>query len=365
MAMLRQYGHEVEFYKRDNAELMHIDKASAAAQALWSTHTRRDIADLIERFRPDVIHAHNTMPLISPSLYWAAAKGQVPVVQTLHNFRLLCPQATLLREGKVCEDCVGKVPWRGVVHACYRGSVAQTAVLALTNTVHRAVGTWSDKVTRYIALTDFARAKFIAGGLPAERIRVKPNFVDLPAQPEGRRDGALFVGRLSEEKGIDTLLAAARLLPEGLRVRVVGDGPMAKRVAAEPGIEWLGAQVSEAVYALMRQAQVLLLPSICYDNFPRTLVEAYASSLPVMASDLGPLRDLVHNGRTGWLVPVGDAQAWASAITNVTARPADLRIMGREARRHYERELNPTSNYQRLMSIYEEALRAVGESGHH
>ncbi|HEY4083226.1 MAG TPA: glycosyltransferase family 4 protein [Burkholderiaceae bacterium] len=356
-ALLRQRGHEVELYQRDYAELMQTGKVDAALQALWSSRTGEDISATIRRFRPEIIHVHNTVPLISPSLYWAAARHAVPVVQTLHNFRLLCPQALLLRDGRICEDCVGKVPWRGVVRACYRGSVAQTAVLALGNTVHRFAGTWSDKITRYIALTDFARDKFIAGGLPADRICVKPNFVDLPALPDVPRSGALFVGRLSEEKGVDTLLEMARRLPEGLPIRMVGDGPLAGRLAAEPRIEWLGSLPSDQVYALMREAQLLLLPSICYDNFPRTLVEAFACGLPALVSDLGALPGIVQVGVTGLLAPAGDGPAWAKAVTDALARPDALAAMGRRARLHYEHELSAPANYRQLVEIYQAALR--------
>jgi glycosyltransferase involved in cell wall biosynthesis len=361
--LLRRHGHEVLLYRRENAELAQAGKAGAALQSLWSSRTREEVSAAIRHFRPDVIHVHNTVPLISPSLYWTAAEQGVPVVQTLHNFRLLCPQAVLLREGRVCEDCVGKLPWRGVVHGCYRGSRAQTAVLALGTTLHRAAGTWRDKITRYIALSEFARAKFIAGGLPAERIRIKPNFVDLPGAPEQPREGALFVGRLSEEKGVETLLALARQLPEGQRIRVVGEGPLALQVKAEPRIEWLGPLSGDAVYARMREAQLLLVPSICFENFPRTIVEAFACSLPVLASDLGALPEIVQSGVTGLLARAGDAQAWAARLMGALARPGDLRVMGQRARLHYEQVLSAAANHRQLTDIYREAMQAAQATG--
>ncbi|MGS0756362.1 glycosyltransferase [Roseateles sp. GG27B] len=197
VAMLRSRGHAVETYWRSNDDIAGISKARAVVQTIWSSQTTRELESLILAFNPDVIHVHNTMPLISPSLYWVAHKHQVPVVQTLHNFRLICPQALLLRDGRVCEDCVGKVPWRGVVHGCYRGSVAQTGVLAVMLSSHRLLGTWQNKVTRYIALNEFARDKYIEGGLPADRIMVKPNFVDVALHPPVVRSDFLFVGRLS------------------------------------------------------------------------------------------------------------------------------------------------------------------------
>ncbi len=234
--LLLSRGHAVEFYFRNNDEIDIKPNLSLVGQMFWSSRTTEDIAGVIANFKPDVIHVHNTFPLISPSLYWAAAKASVPVVQTLHNFRLLCTQAMFLREGKVCENCLGHMPWRGVVHGCYRESNAQSAVLAGMVTMHRAIGTWRNKVTRYIALNEFCRQKFIEGGLPAERIVVKPNFVDFSVLPEIPRQGFLFVGRLSAEKGVDILVTAVRQLNHA-SVRVAGAGPEAALLDNVAGLQ--------------------------------------------------------------------------------------------------------------------------------
>ncbi|MBC8058873.1 MAG: glycosyltransferase, partial [Rhizobiales bacterium] len=210
IALLRRNGHEVGEMRRDNHEIETASRARVAVETLWSNQTHAQALALLERERPDVVHVHNTFPLISPSLYWACAKAGVPVVQTLHNFRLACPQAMFLREGKVCERCIGKAaPWPALVHGCYRESRVQTAVVVGMLALHRTLRTFERKVTRYIALNEFCRAKFIEAGLPAQRIAVKPNFVDA-ARPQRlrARHGFLFVGRLSPEKGIDTLRAA-------------------------------------------------------------------------------------------------------------------------------------------------------------
>jgi glycosyltransferase involved in cell wall biosynthesis len=207
-ALLREHGHEVTLYTRHNDEVQGSSRLALARDTLWSPRTGRDLQALIGQHRPDVVHVHNSFPLVSPSVYWAAARAGLPVVQTLHNFRLLCPQALLLREGRICEDCVGRVPWRAVQHGCYRGSAVQSAAVAGMLQLHRGLGTWQRKVTLYIALNAFCRDKFIEGGLPAERIRIKPNFIDLPAPAPQPREGFLFVGRFSLEKGLAVLAQA-------------------------------------------------------------------------------------------------------------------------------------------------------------
>ena len=355
--LLRSHGHEVLLYRRDNRDLAEMGKAQAAADTLWSRRTAAEVGQLLRAERPDIVHAHNTFPLISPSLYWAAHAARVPVVQTLHNFRLMCPQAMLLRDGQVCESCVGRLPLPGIVHACYQGRRAQTAVLSGMLVLHRALGTWAHKVQRYIALNAFCRDKFIAGGLPAERMAVKPNFVDLPVPPEGPRRGLLFVGRLSPEKGVAVLVqAAAELAPGALRV--AGTGPAADHIAGQPAITPMGALDGVQVAAEMAQAVALVIPSLWYENFPRTLVEAYACGLPVLASRLGALAELVEDGVTGLLVAPGDAADWSAKMQWALAHPERMSAMGRAARARYERAYTPEVNHGQLMAIYRDAIQA-------
>ena len=353
--LLQSRGHSVEFYNRNNDEIDVKPNLSFAGQMFWSSRTTEDIAGVIANFKPDVIHVHNTFPLISPSLYWAAAKAGVPVVQTLHNFRLLCTQAMFLREGKVCEDCLGHMPWRGVVHGCYRESKAQSAVLAGMVTLHRAIGTWRNKVTRYIALNEFCRQKFIEGGLPAERIIVKPNFVDFSEPPEIPRQGFLFVGRLSVEKGVDILVMAVRQL-SNIAMRVAGTGPEAALLDNVAGLHALGALSSDAVRVEMCQSVALVLPSICYESFPRTLVEAFGCGLPVIASRIGALAELVKHGVTGLLFESGNADDLAAKLKWAQQNPEQMRQMGRNARKKYEAEYTADQNYDQLIAIYHEAI---------
>ncbi|MBU1222263.1 MAG: glycosyltransferase family 4 protein [Gammaproteobacteria bacterium] len=355
IALLRAHGHEVEPWFRSNDDVAGMSSLSLARTTLWSDRTQQELGERIRSFRPDVIHAHNTFPLISPSLYWAAERSGVPVVQTLHNFRLMCLNALFLREGKVCEDCMGHVPWRGVARACYRGSHAASAALAGMLALHRGLGTYRSKVARYIALNEFCRGKFIEGGLPADRVVVKPNFVDFDAPAPAPRAGLLFVGRLSVEKGVATLAKAMAQLSDAT-LRVAGEGPEAGLLDGVPGVTRLGSQPGEAVRGEMSRALALVVPSICYENFPRTIAEAFASGLPVIASRIGALADIVRDGETGLLFEPGDPRDLADKMAWAQANPAQMAEMGRKARAQYEAEFSAEVNYRRLMEIYDGVL---------
>ncbi len=362
-ALLRQHGHEVELYMRHNDEVNRISRFAVACDTLWSLRTRRDLQALFMRHRPDIVHVHNSFPLISPSVYWAAARAGLPVVQTLHNFRLLCPQAQLLRESRICEDCVGRVPWRAVQHGCYRGSIAQSAAVAGMLQLHRSLGTWQHQVTLYIALNAFCRDKFIEGGLPAARIRIKPNFVDLsaPAPAPQPREGFLFVGRYSQEKGLAVLAQALGAAPPGLVLRAAGSGPDEHVLSGAPGVDLLGPLAPTEVYAQMARHRALVLPSIWYENFPRTLVEAFANGLPVIASRLGAMATLVDDGVTGLLFRPGDARDLATKLAWAQTHPAEMQHMGENARRYYESALTGQANLHQLRALYAEAIALLGD----
>jgi glycosyltransferase involved in cell wall biosynthesis len=356
--LLRDHGHEVELYRRDNHDIESMGKLSAVRDSLWSARTMHDIGAILSRFRPDVLHTHNTFPLISPSLYWASARRHVPIVQTLHNFRLLCPQAMLLCAGKVCEDCVGKVPWRGVARRCYRGSLPQSAVLASMLVLHRGLGTYTGKVTRYIALNDFCREVFVRGGLPAGRLRIKPNFVADPGFDSVARAGFLYVGRLSAEKGIATLAGALATVPD-LQCEVIGTGPEEAAIGTLANVKMAGWQQGDYVTARMKWSLALVMPSLCYENFPRTLAEAFACGLPIIASRLGSMAALIRDGETGLLFEPGDARDLAAKLTWAEANPDAMRGMGEAARSEYESKYTPQKNLEILHKIYREAIEEM------
>jgi glycosyltransferase involved in cell wall biosynthesis len=431
--LLTAAGHRVLEYVRDNDEIAAYglwQKGTLALRTVWAWDSYREIQALLRRERPDVAHFHNTFPLVSPAAYYACREAGVPVVQTLHNYRLLCPAATLQNDGRVCEECLGRSLWRGVWRACYRDSRAATAATALMLSVHRWLGTWSKMVDCYIALTEFARAKFIEGGLPAEKIVVKPNFVH-PDPMKGDQESevrsqesavgseesavrsqksgasnrhsaivnpqspianhksqipnpespipnpqspryALFVGRLAPEKGVRTLLAAWRRLGNGIPLEIVGDGPLRAELEAQvsrlglsrvwrgkpaaTSISFHGRLTPAHVIPLMKCARFLVFPSECYEGMPRTIIEAFACGVPVIASRLGAMQEIVEDGRTGLHFTPGDPEDLAAKVEWAWTHPNEMQEMGRAARAEYEFKYTAERNYQMLMDVYERVL---------
>ena len=352
-------------YTMHNDEVSKKNSLALARATIWNDEVYRELRTLIRREQPQVAHFHNTFPLISPAAYHAARAEGVPVVQTLHNYRLLCPNALFFREGRVCEDCLGKtLSWPGIVHACYRSSRPASGAVAAMQSVHWATGTWVKAVDAYVALTGFARQKFIEGGLPPAKIMVKPNFVD-PDPGAGGGDGGyfLFVGRLSREKGVETLLAAWEQLRGRIPIKIVGDGPLAPEVAAAarriPELEWVGRQPRDRVLAMMKNAKALIFPSVWYEGFPMVMVEAYAVGLPVIASDLGSMSSLVDHGRTGLRFRPSDPQELANQAKWALAHPTELGKMREEARSEFEGNYTAKRNYRLLTKIYQTVAERV------
>lgn len=362
-ALLASHGHTVSLLEVDNNGIRGLaSQVRAAGRTIYSIAAERQVARELAHVHPEVVHVHNFFPLLSPSVYRACRRAGVAVVQTLHNFRLLCPNGIFFRDGRPCEDCLRRpVPWPGVLHGCYRGSRAATAPVAAMLAIHRALRTWSELVDVYVAPTRFVRDKFIEAGFAPERIEVKPHFVDGDPTP-GSGDGgyALAVGRIAEEKGFRTLLAAWNLLRSKVPLKIVGDGPILDELRdasrALPGVEWVGRAPADEVRRLMRRARILVVPSAWYETFGMVVIEAFAAGLPVVAARHGALAELVEDGRTGAQFEPGNAADLAGAVETLVARPGDLAALRRRARAEFEAKFQPAANYTALMRTYARAL---------
>jgi glycosyltransferase involved in cell wall biosynthesis len=358
--LLEAHGHSVRLFKVDNDEIAGAaGKLKTAFNAIYSRSSKQRVLKEIHQFQPNVVHVHNFFPLFSPSVYDACHEAGVPVVQTLHNYRLFCSNSYFFRNGGPCEDCLGKwFPWPAVVHGCYRDSRVGSFVVGTMQAVHRWRGTWRDRVDRYIVLSEFARHKFIEGGVPAEKISLKPNFISPdPGMGQGSGGYALFVGRLSPEKGIDILLAAWEHLGQKIPLKILGNGPLTPVVerAAQTiaGVEYLGRQPKDRVLALMKEASLLMFPSLWYEGLSMTILEAYAVGLPVVASNLGTMSTVVKPGRTGLHFRVGDVGDSIEKVEWAIAHPEQIDAMRQEARSQFERHYTAERNYQQLIEIYQ------------
>jgi glycosyltransferase involved in cell wall biosynthesis len=360
--LLRAHGHQVFLYRASNDQVNGANPLVLLGETIWNRQTHQELRTLMQRERPNIVHVHNTFPVISPAAYYAANEEQIPVVQTLHNYRTLCPAATLFRDGQVCEQCVPKqIPWPGIVHACYRGSRLATAAAAAMLATHNFKQTWSKSIAAYIALTDFARNKFIEGGLPADKIIVKPNYLQTdPGRGRGTGNYALFVGRLTPEKGVSTLLEAWRQIGSELPLQIAGDGPMAAEVEKAVGemegvtlLKWLPHQ---EILQRMKEASVLILPSTWYEGFPMILAEAFAVGLPVIASNLGSLSSIVDHQRTGLHFEAANAGRLVEAVRWFRAHPVEAGFMRGQARLEYQARYTADANYAQMIRIYDAVL---------
>ena len=361
--LLEARGHEVVRHTVHNDQVNSLSSLSLGQRTIWSQPAYRDVRAAIARHQPQLLHVHNTLPLLSPSVYYAASAERLPVVQTLHNYRLTCPAALCFRNGLPCTECVGSfIPWRAIRHACYRDSRTASAAVATMLSVHRLLGTW-DKPTVYIALTAFARDMFIEAGVPPDKLVVKPNFVDPdPGAGTGSGDYAVFVGRLSAEKGIETLLRAWRVVGNQMRLVIVGDGPLASTVAAAthdlPSVTWLGRRDPFEILSILQDAKFLLFPSESYETFGRTIVEAFATAAPVIAAGHGAGAELVADGVTGFHFRPRDPLDLAAKVLHLNSQPSVLVQMRAADRREFETRYTADINYRSLMAIYHRAVSA-------
>jgi glycosyltransferase involved in cell wall biosynthesis len=341
MANLKRHGHEVIAYHRSNTEIKShtpLAQISLAKNSVWSGDSRKEFSGLLDKHAPDLVHVHNTFFLISPSIYSACRERGIPVVQTLHNFRLICPAHTLYRR-------------------------VMTAALATILSWHRLMHTWENSIDCHIALTEFSREKFIAAGFHPDKIVVKPNFVDQDPGPKTKTgDFALYVGRLTPEKGLETLLAAWQHFPPQWQLQVIGSGPerpeLESRIRRQNlvNINFRGSLSRPETIALMKEARFLVVPSLWYEGFPMVIAEAMACGTPVICSELGAMEEIVAHRRTGLHFTAGDAEDLAQKAAWAWIHPEDMAEMGRAARFEYERRYTAEKNYAALVKIYRRVL---------
>lgn len=356
--LLRKAGVEVKLFTVDNREAGLGSLAGRLRVGLRARRSRgaaRRVAEFLAAHPIDLAHVHNFFPLLTPALHELLHARGIPVVQTLHNYRLFCANGAFLRGGRPCEDCVAAGPWNALRHGCYRGSRLQTAVWAEATAHHRRRRTFERCVTLFVAPSGFARSKLVAAGLDPAKVVVKPNPVSDPGEPRFGGRGAVYVGRLSEEKGARVLLEAWRELA-GLPLALVGSGPLESELrelgAGIRGVRFTGQLPPEGVREQLREALFLVAPSICYENFPLAVAEAMAAGKPAVASHPTAMAELVEPGRTGLLFPSGDARALAQACRELAADPARAEAMGREARARYQDEFGPERSTARLLALY-------------
>ena len=361
--LLRRAGHRVVQYSLCNVEIDEYSpwrKASLLLTTTWNPQSYREIRDIVRQHRPDVAHCHNFLPLVSPAAHYACKEAGTAVVQTLHNYRLLCPAATFYRNGLRCTRCLrGSV--HGIVRGCYRNSALQTGTVSLMLATHRALRSWTHKVDAFITPSRFSQDYFVKGGLPSQRIHCKPNFLATDPGAQSEPAGyALFVGRLSEEKGVMEMLRAWQQLPE-VPLLVIGDGPLwwpAIQLAAQAKgrIQFLGQLDSSKTMAYLQRARCLIFPSRWYEPFGMALLEAGACGVPAIASRIGAIPELVQDHDTGLLFDPDNTDDLAARVRWAWAHAAEMAAMGKAARQQFLQSYTAEANYERLMSIYRRAL---------
>ena len=360
--LLKNKGNDCELFLLSNQTITEKTRILKTAFDLtYSLKSKILITAKLVQSRFDIVHVHNFFPLLTPSVYDACIEAGVPVIQTLHNYRTICPGALLMRDGKICETCVTASPYNGVLHKCYRNSFFASFAVARMVAYHRKKFTWQYKVNRFIALTEFGKNKFIEAGFPANKISVKPNFVEDPLKLKksthhNRNGKALFVGRLSAEKGVDILIKAWKNIHYPLEI--AGTGPLFSKLKtnAPDNITFLDQLSKDEVINKMSKASFLIMPSVWYEGFPLVMVEAFACGLPVVASKIGSMEEIIRDGVTGMHFEAGNADDLREKINKMFSSPEKMIQMGVNARNEYEAKYTPEKNYELLMDIYNQVI---------
>lgn len=370
--LLRARGHTVGLFSRHSDRIRAQGRLGTLKGALttpWNPVAARALQRACRDLGADVVHVHNVFPLISPAIFSAIGRRAARVL-TLHNYRLFCPAAIPMRDGSVCTECLDKrSPMPAMIHGCYRGSRAATLPLALSVGLHRALGTWTNKVDAFICLSDFQRELMIDAGLPREKVHVKPNFY--PGNPDvvawtERKPYAVFAGRLTPEKGVINLLRAwQRWGAAAPELRLVGDGELRgqlDRMAEGLPVRFLGQMPAERAQAEIANARLQILPSECFEGFPMVVREAFAFGTPAAVSNLGPLPSIVEHGKSGVVFKPAAPESLLDEVRKAWHTPGLLEQLGRGARAEFESKYTEDANYATLMDIYRQAIE-VSRSG--
>ena len=364
--LLKKYKNEVLTWTPDNRDIKltnFIDNAALGLNTIWSQSFHQTICQILDDFQPSIVHVHNIIPLVSPSIFYACKSQGIPVVKTIHNYRLGCPAVSFFRDGKVCELCLQKSLFQSIRYRCYRNSHLQTAAIAAMLQVHRWLKTWQNAVDGYIAVSQFLKDKLIEIGIPSQKIYLKPNFISAnKSENTINQFGSyyIFVGRLIEEKGIRLLLQGYQLAKSQFPLVIIGSGELEDLVKKEaeknPMIRYQGQQSKSQVLEWMQGAIALIFPSIWYECSPMTILEAYSRSLPVISTNIGSLAEMIKPHQTGLLFSPTTPQSLAKIIKKVESQPQEWiqlkqNLLG-ATNPIYFSELN----YQCLMEIYKRVI---------
>lgn len=361
--MLEKNGHKVIKYTRHNDEIKSgiLSKLKLGIDTIFSLKTYKEVKKLIDENDIDVVHVHNTLPLISPSIYYAARNKKVPIVQTIHNFRLLCPGATFTRCGEICEDCVSKSLEQSLKHKCYRNSLFQTFIMYTMLKLHRIIGTY-DKIN-YITLTEFNKQKLSTLVKDESKIHVKPNFVEKREYIERTlEDYFVYIGRLDDIKGINFLVEAWKNIDKNINLYIIGTGPeeeKLKHTISENrlnNVKLLGFMKREDAFKVIEKSRAIIIPSKWYEGFPMTIAESFSLGVPVIGSNIGNIKSIIENKSSGLLFEINDVEDLKKVVENTFYSKEKNKILGENAYKEFNVKYTDIVNYKKLREIYIEIV---------
>ena len=367
MDLLKAHGHDVIEYTVDNASINSLwDKLSVMVKTIFSFSQYRKIKKILKDSSPDVVHVHNYFPLISPAVFYACKKMNIPVVHTLHNYRAVCPSALLMHDGKICEKSIQHSSWWAVKEKVYRNSFIGSFILTCMVEFHKKIGTWQNQVSYFISLTQFAKNKYIESGWPSHKVLIKPNFIEDPLQDEtpikNKGGYAIYVGRLGEEKGIDLILKS--WVNIDFPLKIIGAGPLQHAVEKSTcsNIEYLGLQQKDDVLRLVKNADFIVMASTWYEGFPMVLVEAMACGTCALVPNLGSMSEVIQANENGIYFEPGNSDDFIKQINWLIHNPTETNKMSANARKIYMSQYTAEKNYHQLYEIYQKSL--LGKKNH-